>query len=229
MRIRVFCAFLGAGLLGLALPMSSANAGTVLVFGQNGTSDQFAATNNGATGAAGGTSLSAVDIAVTITGIDNSSPLPGDFPTAYLNLSAQSTSNAVVDGSGHITEDFSGKFSITENQGGTGVNYLSGTFDNTVFGIGAGMTLTGSGPLGVPLLTSDVITSLAQTRAISFSFTGVAPPSSVTGNQTLGAFQSNVSGTFSAGVPEPSSIALFGIGLTALLVFRRRLKKTTTA
>jgi hypothetical protein len=229
MRIRVFSALLGAGLVGLALPMSSASAGTVLVFGQDGTSSQFTATNNGTTGAAGGTSLSAIDLAVNITGIDNSSPLPGGFPAAFLNLSANSTSNAAVDGAGHITEDFSGTFSITENKGGKGVNYLSGVFANTVFGIGTGMTLTGSGPVGVPSFTSDVITSLAQTRALSFSFTNVTPAALVTGDMTLGGFQSNVSGSFSAGVPEPASIALLGIGLTALLVFRRRLKKTITA
>ncbi len=80
MRSKLVFSFLGAGLVGLALSMSSAHAGTVLVFGQNGTSDQFTATNDGSTGVAGGTTLSAVNSGVTITGIANSVALPGSFP-----------------------------------------------------------------------------------------------------------------------------------------------------
>ena len=225
MRSRVLFTIVGAGLFGLAFSMSSAQAGTILVFGQKGISNEFTASNNGAMGAAGGTTLSAVDIGITITGIDNSSPLPGSFPSAFLNLSAMSTSNAMMDGSGHITQNFSGSFSITEMTGGLGVNYLSGSFTDTVFGIGTGLTLTGSGPTGVPSFTSDVITNLWQTRAISLSFTNVTPSVFVTGNSTLSAFTSNVSGNFSAAVPEPASIALLGIGLTGFLVFQRFFKR----
>ena len=168
MRSR-FAGLLGAGFLCLVFPTLSAEAGTILVFGQVGTGEDFNATNNGSTGASGGTTLSAVDIAITITAIDNSSALPGSFPAAFLNLTATSVSNATIDGGGHITQDFSGSFSITELAGGAGVNYLSVTFLDTVFGSGTGLTLTGFGPTGVPTLTSDVITTLFQTRAISLS------------------------------------------------------------
>ncbi len=221
MRSR-YAALLGAGVLCLAFPPLSAQAGTVLVFGQNGVNTDFKATNNGANGASGGTKLSAVDIAVTITGIANSSPLPASFPSAFFNLTAVSVSNAVIDGSGHITQDFSGSFSITELAGGAGVNYLSGVFQDTVFGNGTGLTLTGSGPIGVPIFTSDVIAALAQTRAVSFSFTDVTPAASVNGNMTLAAFNSNISGNFSASVPEPSSFALLAISVASGLLVRRR-------
>jgi hypothetical protein len=209
---RVSSTFLGVGLLGLTLSMSSVRAGTVLVFGQNGTSNQFTATNNGSMGNAGGTVLSAVDIGVTITGIDNSVPLPGSFPEAFFNLSATSNSNAANDGAGHITQDFSGSFSITSLAGGGGTNYLSGTFLDAVFGNGTGLVMTSSGPLGVPTFTSDVIATLGQTRAISLSFSNVTPSVFVTGDLTLGAFTSGVSGTYSA-IPEPTSFVLLSLGL----------------
>ena len=125
MRSR-FVGLLGAGFLGLAFPALTAEAGTILVFGQNGIGTDFNATNNGSNGASGGTKLSAVDIAITVTGIDNSSPLPSSFPSAFLNLTATSVSNATIDGSGHITQDFSGSFSITELAGGGGELLIRG-------------------------------------------------------------------------------------------------------
>jgi hypothetical protein len=228
MRCRVFSTLLGAGLFGLALAMSSAQAGTILVFGQNGTSNKFTATNDGSTGLAGGTTLSAVDIGVTITGIDNAAPSPGSYPEAFFNLSATSDSNAVMDGSGHITEEFTGWFSISSLAGGGGTNYLSGTFFDAVFGSGTGLTMTSSGPGGVPTFTSAVIGELDQTRAISLSFTNVTPAAAVTGEMTLGAFTSSVSGNFSA-APEPGSLVLLGIGVTALCAVRCFCKRAAVA
>jgi PEP-CTERM motif len=234
MRRRVFSAFLGAGLLGLALSMSSAQAGTILVFGQNGTANDFIATNNGNTGVNGGTDLSAVNIQVTITGIDAalSTPL-----TAYFNLTAASVTNAVTDSSGHDVQDFVGSFSITSMAGGGGTNYLSGTFTDvmtantgTVFGNGTGLVFTATGN-GLPTFTSDVIPDIYQPRAMSLSFTNVEPPVFLTGpgDTTLGAFTSNVSGNFSA-VPEPASLALLGIGMVGLFACRRiRLFNRTAA
>jgi PEP-CTERM motif len=228
MRSRAFSTLLGAGLFGLALAISSAQAGTILVFGQKGTSDNFTATNNGSTGLAGGTTLSAVDIGVTITGIDNAVPLSASYPDAFFNLSATSVSNAALDGSGRITEEFTGWFSITSLSGGGGTNYLSGTFSDAVFGSGTGLTMTASGPSGVPTFTSAVIGELAQSRAISLSFANVTPAAAVTAEMTLGAFTSSVSGNFSA-TPEPASLVLLGMGVTALFAVRCFCKRAAVA
>jgi hypothetical protein len=216
---------LGVGLIGLALTMSSARAGTILVFGQSGIANEFTATNNGSLGDVGGTTLSAVDIPVTITSIANAGPMPGSFPTAFFNLIASSVSNATVDSSGNIVQEFSGSFWITSLAGGTGTNYLSGTFDDAVFGSGSGLGMTGSGPLGVPAFTSEVIASLSQLRGISFSFGNVTPTASITGNMTLGAFTSSVSGAFSAS-PEPASLVLLAIGMTGLVAYGCRFRRT---
>ena len=186
----------------LALSMSSAQAGTILVFGQDGISDQFTATNTGLAGSAGGTKLSAVGIPVTVTGIANAVSMPAGFPDAYFNLSATSVSNATVVGGSEITQDFTGSFSITSLPGG-GVNYLSGTFADAVFGSGSGLGMTASGPAGVPTFTSSVISTLGQMRAVSLSFTSVTPPAFVTAEQTLGGFTANVSGSFSGAPSRP--------------------------
>jgi len=229
MRRRVFSAFLGAGLIGLALSMSSAQAGTILVFGQNGTSNTFSATNNGNTGMNGGTTLSAVNVAVTITAID---ALIGTPVTAYFNLSASSVNDATTSG-GHILQDFSGSFSLWSKPGMTGIDYLSGTFVGgtgtgsgaTVEGANNSLTFSASSPDGVPPFSSDVISGLYVPRAISLAFTNVTPSASITGNNTLAAFGSNVSGNFSA-TPEPASWALLGIAMTGVFAYRRlRLSK----
>lgn len=228
MHNRLITRVLGVGLFGLALMLSPAHAGTILVFGQNSLSNDFTATTTGSTGAAGGTTLSADNVAVTITGIANVVPLPGSYPEAFLNLGATSSSNAVVNGSGQIVQDFSGWFSITSLANGGGTDYLSGTFHDAVFGSGTGLGLTASGPSGVPTLTSDVIANLAQMRAISLSFTDLTPVASITANQTLGAFSSNVSGSFSA-APEPASVILLAVGAAGLWIFGSRFRPTANA
>ena len=203
-------------------------AGTVLVFGQTGISNDFSATNNGNKGIAGGTTLSAIDIPVTITGIDADASMPGSFPDAFFNLTATSDSNARTGSSGHITQDFSGSFSITSLADGGGVNYLSGTFHDAVFGEGTGLVMTSSGPQGVTSFTSDVIGALGQSLTLSLSFANVTPSASVT-CRTLDAFTASVSGSFSAAVPEPDSLALLAIGMSGLFVLRWRFRRTEVA
>ncbi len=237
MRIKVSSAFLVAGLAGVALSISNVQAGTILAFSQNGTGNDFTATyNTGLSGANGGTTLSATDIQVTITGIDAALTTP---ITAYFDLNAVSTTNGYVDATGHINEDFNGSFSITSGKGDTGTNYLSGTFQTTnsgggatILGSGNSLTLSASTPGGISTYTSNVIGLLGPDRALSLAFSNVLPAAFLTGPtnndaSTLGSFTSNISGNFSASVPEPASMIMLGIGVgvVGLVSVRRRARR----
>jgi hypothetical protein len=86
---------------------------------------------------------------------------------------AMSSAHAVMDGSGHITEEFTGWFSISSLAGGGGINYLSNTFFDAVFGSGTGLTMTSSGPAWVPTFSSAVIGDLSHNAAFRIMPTGV--------------------------------------------------------
>jgi len=220
MHSRVILSFLGVCLGGLALPMSELTAGTILVFGQSGVNapDLFIASRSGGT-----TMLSAVDIPITITGINNAHALPASFPDAFFDLSATNT-NAATLVNGQIVQDYSGSFAITSGMHGTGTNYLSGKFSDSVFGSGTGLTLTASdawpNAAGETVsFTSEVITLLGPPHAISFAFTNVTPSASIA-DGTLDSMASNVAGSFSS-TPEPNSVILLGLGVGLVVLTGR--------
>ena len=208
-----------AGALSAAVSIPVANATVLAVIGQVSDTDQVTAT------VLGGVTTISSSTSVDITAIDAPLPVP---ITATLVLDATSVGTAALFG-GNVIQAFSGSFSIT----GGGNNYLSGTFTDSIFGGGSALTLSAS--TGVPgetvTFTSSVIpvVDLSSNRGVSFSFTDVSPPASTVGTgalRTLGPFAADISGNFSATVPEPATWAMLGLGFAGmgLLGLTRRRK-----
>jgi len=216
----------GAGLL---LAAASANAATIITSGQ-------ASGSNTVTIAGGltGTTISATNVTQTVTQIDAVGVLT-PF-SAFLTLSATNLDGATVAGGGAIVQHYSGSFTLTAGLGGTGTNYLSGTFHD------AAITAQGSTAIAVfgntvTTLTSDVIKDLAEPRSVTIGLTNI---NVATGGVTTTACTAakclpsaltigsgTASETFNASastpVPEPASIALLGMGIIGLgLVGARR-------
>ena len=209
------------GALSAAVSIPVANASVLAVIGQESDVDQVTAT------AAGGVTTISSSALVDITAIDAPISVP---VTATLNFTASSVGSAVSVG-GNVVQAFSGSFSIT----GSGNNYLSGTFTDSVFGGGTSLVLSASSdqPGETVTFTSSVIpvVDLADNRGISFSFTDVSPPATTVGSgasRTLAPFAADISGDFSATpvVPEPATWAMLGLGFAGmgLLGLTRRRK-----
>jgi hypothetical protein len=202
----------GAALAALLALPTVASANVILTFGQSANTQAIVATENGAQTA---TTLSATDVAIGITQIENGAPVG-----AFFDLSAASDGSAVPI-LGGTAQKFSGFFSINSLADNTGVNYLSGTFTDVTFGTGPGGALSVGAPPDALTFTSDVITSLALPAAIGLGFANVLPAFVQVGD-SIGSFTSSVSGTFSASaVPEPASLLLLGIGMLGIAVTRR--------
>ena len=71
-----------------------------------------------------------------------------------------------------IVQHFAGTFSINSNIAGTGIDYLSGSFVDGVFGLrnGTGLVLTADGTF-----SSDVIDDLSPPRNFGLTFTNLGP------------------------------------------------------
>jgi PEP-CTERM motif len=208
-------------LAAVALPIPAADASVLLIFGQTSTGDTVVATRTGSS-----TTITA-DAPVDITEID----APVVTPTsATFTLSATNTSAAFTVGA-DVVQRYAGSFSITNG----GVNYLSGTFSDAVFGSGGGLVLTASNPSPFQSVTftSDVIAPNllnAFDRALSLGLTDVSPSAAIVAG-TLRSFTSDVSGDFSSTVPEPSTWAMMLLGFAGLgyAGFRKARSMTSSA
>jgi hypothetical protein len=165
---------------------------------------------------------------VTITSFNGSST---PF-SAWLNLSEKSTTNASSSGGG-ITQKFAGSFTINSQSNGHGTNYLSGSLAGTTFqGSGSSATMVSSS--NSITYSSSVIANLAPPSGASFSLTSVSPNVSFARFlfipvSTLASFRANGSGSFSAdppaSAPEPSSLAIAGIGAVGIIGYGLRRRK----
>ena len=212
-RTRILAAMLLTGVALLAAPRS-ADAGTILVFGQNGVANTVTATD-----VAGTTTISAVNVAITISAIDAGFATPLQ---AFLNLTATNTSDAVLSPGGDIVQDYSGSFTITSAINGAGINFLSGVFTDTASGApgGTSLTLNAADPPDTVTFTSDVIFTLGDPTSIAFAFTNLTPPLSIdtggagVGDDTINGFNASVAGNMSATgiVPAPAGLLLLAAG-----------------
>jgi len=197
---------------------TNASATQILAFGQTSQSNTITGTAS-----AGVTTITGSDIAILISQIENGAPI-----AAFFTLNAHSTGpDASCLGGTAICQQYAGTFTITSGLGGTGTNFLSGSFNDGVLGLGTTMILAAStaAPGDAVGFTSDIITSLGLDRGIALSFANVSPPNSDCGG-TLCSFTASVSGVFNGGpgrqVPEPISLGLVGIGLVGMGFARRR-------
>lgn len=198
----------------------AANAATILVFGQNGTSQTVTATTNVGNTV---TTITGTNIAVTLTALENGA----NGTQAFLDFTFTSDGAAVLSG-GNIDQSFQGTFSFNSLANNTGTNFLSGDFNDLASGAQGGSQLTvGAGtPTDTINFTSSVITSLGLERALSIAFTNLLPALAICGT-TLCGFSASVAGNFSGNIgqtiPEPASLLLFGSALVGIAVrFRRR-------
>jgi hypothetical protein len=196
-------------------------------------------TNNGAGGnIAGSETISVTNLPVAIGTLNGM----GQFPTlaAFLTLTAHNTGPATLTGT-DASEPFAGSFTITAGMGGTGFNFLSGTFTDRVHGAvgGGSLVLSAAQPPAPNMIhfTSDVVgMPLGLPKSVSLSFANLTPLLGFTGTSGTtgsvgvpGTTKMSVTGTFGAGIttiPEPSSFLIAGIGGLGLIGYGLRRRRT---
>jgi hypothetical protein len=190
----------------LLLMTSSTKASTVLQFAQVLATDSVIATESGGvttlstTGNADGAGLSIPVVVSNFNGV----PEPPGFILFETFVGVASTGTATSSG-GTISQNFSGTIEFTTGPGGTGIDFLTAKFTNAVFsGSGNSASLNATAP-NVTFTSS--VASFGPDTGMSVAFSGITPPLGIAGG-SVASFTAQNSGTFSAVVPEPSSLCL---------------------
>ncbi len=233
-----------ACLASLLLTAPAQASSTVLGFGQLNPNDVITATDNGN----GTTTLSTtsalnkdgggLSVPVNVTNFLGT-PFPSGF-TVYETFVGVVSDGPASSFHGLVFENFSGKIEFTSGINGTGANYLTAVFAPITMmsatgvggsGGGASAFLTGAEPPDTLTLTSDFAT-FANPTGMNLSFSNITPALSIDsttdpGNPTLYGFTGQNAGTFSAAIPEPSTLTMASVAvvLGALGYWRRKAAK----
>jgi hypothetical protein len=219
----------------MLLLSSSANAGTILQFGQANPSDIVTATDNGAgtttLSSAGNVDGANVSIPVVITNFLGVSVLIPAFETyvGVTSIGAASSSH------GSVFQNFTGTIEFTAAPGGAGFNYLTATFGpvggSSAVGLsgadgGTGASLLATNPPDTLTLTSNFAV-LGPPSSLAIGFSNVSPALHISGDSSIASFTGQNAGTISASIvaiiPEPSSLCLGSIAIViGTLVYRKK-------
>jgi len=218
----------------VGLPFLPAHAVQILNDGQTSGSNTVIATENASMTA---TTISIVDAVVSIAQID-ATPVILTPLNAFVDLTATSIDAATGVGASGLLQHYSGTFSITSGAGGTGINYLSGSFTDAAFGLATGDqlsvnianppdTLVMSSAVGLPTAAPSSLTFALSNLVSSAPFTGGLQADTRGATATIAPFTASFTDTADANAvatPEPGSILLLTSGLLGMgvLGFLRR-------
>jgi hypothetical protein len=223
--------FAGAALL---LLCSSANAGTVLQFGQINPADIVTATDSSGTttlSTTGNVDGAGVSIPVVITNFLGASVLIPAFET-YVGVTSVGPAVLFM---GQDFQAFAGTIEFTSVPGGIGATFLSATFagvglaTNDLFGAngGSAATLSASEPPASLVLTS-VFAVLPPVTSMGIGFSNLSPAMHIASDGSIASFTGQNTGTFSSSsVPEPGTLSLASVAvvvLGTLAYARKRIK-----
>jgi len=215
----------------MLLLSTSANAGTVLQFGQTNPFDVVTATDNGAgtttLSSAGNVDGGGVSIPVIITNFLGLSVTIPAFET-YVGVTSV---GPAVSAFGSVFQNYAGTIEFTSGIGGTGVNFMTATFapvgGMSATGLsgaagGSGAALQATQPPDSLTLTSS-FAILSPPSAMSIGLSNVTPPLHIAGDGSIGSFVAQNAGTISATlIPEPGTLCMGSIAVVLGTLFYRK-------
>ena len=226
----------------LSLVSVSAQAVTFAQFFQIKSANAFGFTNNDVTKKGvttlkteifsrpkGSSSAPIVSVQALIDGIAGSGVTAGSSYNAYLSFDATS-SLAATDGGGSVTQWYdSGELTLTSVD--TGQVFVDAVFTNGALtgtiGAGAATFSASDAPGGTLTYSSDVFDILNTNNNFSLSISGLTKAIGFTPGFSINhKYNANgaLTGSFASdtAVPEPATLALFGLGMAAIGLRARR-------